>query len=62
MAYTITSDRLDCPKKQGDSITEKELLEMGALIEPLIAGGHIKSDMKEMKTNVKEGATEEWQS
>ena len=62
MAYTITSDRLDCKKKQGDSITEKELSEMGANISALIAGGHITSDMAEKKTNVKEGATEEWQS
>jgi hypothetical protein len=41
MAYTITSDRLDSPKKLGDSITEEELLTMGANIEALVDGGHI---------------------
>ena len=44
MAYTITSDRLDSPKKLGDSITDAELLEMGANIEALIEGGHISAD------------------
>ena len=44
MAYTITSDRLDSPKKLGDSITSEELLEMGANIEALIEGGHILED------------------
>jgi hypothetical protein len=41
MAYTITSEYLDCDKSLGDSITEKELLEMGANIEALISAGHI---------------------
>jgi len=41
MAYTITSDRLDSPKAMGDSITDEELLEMGANIEALVEGGHI---------------------
>ena len=44
MAYTITSNRLDCKKVEGDSITDKELLEMGANIEALIEGGHILGD------------------
>ena len=44
MAYTITSDRLDSSKELGDSITSEELLEMGADIEALIAGGHISED------------------
>jgi hypothetical protein len=44
MAYIITSDRLDSPKKLGDSITDTELLEMGANIEALVEGGHISSD------------------
>jgi hypothetical protein len=41
MAYTITSDRLDSPKKLGDSIIDEELLEMGANIEALVEGGHL---------------------
>ena len=48
-SYTITSDRLDTPKAQGDSITDAELLEMGANIDALISGGHL-SDGKEVKT------------
>ena len=44
MAYTITSDRLDSPKKLGDSITSKELLAMGVNIEALVEGGHISID------------------
>ena len=41
MAYTITSENLDCAKSLGDSITEQELLKMGANIDALIAAGHI---------------------
>ena len=44
MAYTIISNRLDCKKVEGDSITDKELLDMGANIEALIEGGHISGD------------------
>ena len=44
MAYTITSDRLDSPKTLGDSISDEELLAMGANIEALIEGGHISTD------------------
>jgi hypothetical protein len=44
MAYTITSDRLDSPKTLGDSVTDEELLAMGADIEALIEGGHISTD------------------
>ena len=44
MAYTIISNRLDCKKVEGDSITDKELLEMSANIEALIEGGHILGD------------------
>jgi hypothetical protein len=57
MTYKITSDRLDCAKSQGDSITEKELLEMGANIEALIEGGHIESDAAKTKPIVEQGAT-----
>ena len=48
-SYTITSDRLDSPKAVGDSITDTELLEMGANIEALISGGHL-SDGKAPKS------------
>ena len=41
MAYTITSDRLDCDKSLGDTISTEELLEMGADIDALVSGGHI---------------------
>jgi hypothetical protein len=44
MAYTITSENLDCEKSLGDSITEAELIEMGANIEALISAGHIKDE------------------
>jgi hypothetical protein len=44
MAYKITSEYLDCDKSLGDSITEKELLEMGANIDALISAGHIKDE------------------
>lgn len=40
-SYTITSDRLDSPKAEGDTITDAELLEMGANIDALISGGHL---------------------
>jgi hypothetical protein len=65
MAYTITSDRLDSPKKLGDSITDEELLAMGANIEALIEGGHISTDGATVKPSTTpatpatpEGATE----
>ena len=61
MAYKITSDRLDCKKSKGDSITDKELLAMGANIDALIAGGHIEGDGAKTQTSaepiVEQGAT-----
>mgnify|MGYP000556155240 CR=1 FL=1 len=57
MAYKITSDRLDCAKSKGESITEKELLAMGANIEALIEGGHIETDAVQVKPTVEQGAT-----
>jgi len=57
MAFVIKSDRLDCKKSQGDSLTEKELLAMGANIDALIAGGHIASDVASSKPVTEEGAT-----
>ena len=43
MNYTVTSD-VFTPKKKGESITEKELLELGVNIDALVAGGHIKNN------------------
>jgi hypothetical protein len=41
MNYTVTSDNFE-GKKKGESITEKELLELGLNIKALVAGEHIK--------------------
>jgi hypothetical protein len=41
MNYTVASDNFEA-KKKGESITEKELLELGLNIEALVAGEHIK--------------------
>ena len=56
MAYTITSDRLDCAKAVGDSITSEELLELGANIAALIMGEHITEGAKP-KSAPAEGAS-----
>lgn len=42
MSYTVTSDNFN-PKKKGESITEKELLELGVNIDALVASEHIKN-------------------
>jgi len=42
MNYIVTSD-VFVPKKKGESITEKELLELGVNIEALVAGEHLKN-------------------
>ena len=55
MAYTITSDLLDSPKGLGDSITEEELLEMGANVEALVAAGHISADATKTPPAIHEG-------
>lgn len=55
MAYTITSDRLDCEKSLGDTITTEELLEMGADIPALIEGGHIADATTSKKPATTEG-------
>ena len=41
MNYTVTSDNFEA-KKKGESITEKELLELGLNIDALVAGEYIK--------------------
>lgn len=43
MSYTVTSDNF-VAKKSGEQITEKELLELGANIDALVAGEHLKSN------------------
>jgi hypothetical protein len=45
MLYTITSDTLAVPnKKKGDSVAEKDLLELGCNIAALVSGGHLSSN------------------
>jgi hypothetical protein len=56
MTYILNSDRLDCDKSLGDTITTEELLEMGANIEALILGGHI-TDATNKKPATTEGET-----
>jgi hypothetical protein len=43
MLYTIISDNFEA-KEKGESITEKELLELGLDAEALVAGNHLKSN------------------
>jgi hypothetical protein len=42
MSYTVISD-VFTPKKKGESITEKELLELGLNIDALVAGEYLKN-------------------
>jgi hypothetical protein len=48
MNYTVTSDNFEA-KKKGESITEKELLELGLNIEALVSGEHINNPAKATK-------------
>lgn len=41
MSYTVTSDNFEA-KKKGESITDKELLELGLNTDALVAGEHLK--------------------
>jgi len=43
MSYIVTSDNFEA-KKKGESITDKELLELGLNAEALVAGSHLKSN------------------
>jgi hypothetical protein len=43
MSYTVTSDNFEA-KKKGESITAKELLELGLNADALVAGDHLKSN------------------
>tara|TARA_B110000503_G_C6827007_1_gene281200 strand:- start:65 stop:229 length:165 start_codon:yes stop_codon:yes gene_type:complete len=54
MSYTVTSDIFEA-RKMGESITEKELLELELDIEALIESGHIKAGQIS-KPAIKEGA------
>lgn len=42
MSYIVISDLEVCGKLNGDSLTEKELIDAGANIGALIEAGHIK--------------------
>ena len=41
MSYTVTSDNFEA-KKKGETITDKELLDLGLNANALVAGEHIK--------------------
>jgi hypothetical protein len=41
MSYTVTSDNFEA-KKKGETITDKELLELGLNADALVAGEHLK--------------------
>jgi len=43
MSYTVTSDNFEA-KKKGESITDKELLELGLDAKALVAGDHLKNN------------------
>jgi len=43
MSYVVTSDNFEA-KAKGESITAKELLDLGLNAEALVAGGHLKSN------------------
>lgn len=53
MSYTVTSDNFE-GKKNGESVTEKELLELGLNVEALVAGEHLKSNAPIKTTTVEE--------
>lgn len=48
MSYTVASDNFEA-KKKGESITDKELLELGLNIEALVASEHIKKTATAIK-------------
>ena len=43
MSYTVTSNNFEA-KKKGETISDKELLELGLNAEALVAGDHLKSN------------------
>ena len=53
MSYTVTSDNFEA-KKKGETITDKELLELGLDAKALIAGDHLKSNAPTKLATVEE--------
>jgi hypothetical protein len=53
MSYTVTSDNFEA-KKKGETITDKELLDLGLNADALVAGEHIKKS-----TQIKPATVEE---
>lgn len=57
MNYEVISHRMVGGKSKGETFTEKELLALGANIEALIEGDHLKKTSQSSKTE-NEGAKE----
>jgi hypothetical protein len=53
MSYTVTSDNFEA-KKKGETITEKELLELGLNIDALVAGEYLKKTVTTKPATVEE--------
>ncbi len=53
MNYTVASENFEA-KKKGESITEKELLELELNIEALVASDHLKSNAPTKPATVEE--------
>ena len=53
MSYTVASDNFEA-KKKGESVTEKELLELGLNVQALVAGDHLKSNAPIKTTTVED--------
>ena len=53
MSYIVASDNFEA-KKKGESITDKELLELGLNAEALVAGSHLKSNAPTKPATVEE--------
>jgi hypothetical protein len=53
MSYTVTSDNFEA-KKKGESITDKELLDLGLNADALVAGEHIKKSAQTKPATVEE--------
>jgi hypothetical protein len=53
MSYTVTSDNFEA-KKKGETITDKELLDLGLNADALVAGEHIKKSTQTKPATVEE--------
>jgi hypothetical protein len=53
MSYTVTSDNFEA-KKKGETITNKELLDLGLNTDALVAGEHIKKSTQTKPATVEE--------